>query len=357
MIMQGFVMRATSGQSGQIPSLDGLRAISITLVFAAHAGISAAIPGGFGVTVFFFLSGYLITTLLLREYARTGGIDLPAFYMRRLLRLAPPILVTLALGCVLVWAGLLQGEVEWRTLSSQVLFYYNYFAQYGDRHEIFGTEVLWSLSIEEHFYLLWPALFLAIARGRVGLRFVLALLVASLLWRWVRFALLGSDELAIYLSTDTRLDALLYGCLLALLQARGLAALWMPQGAARHGVVVAALAVILASFVLRDPMFRSTLRYSLQGAALMPVFYYAVTRAEDWYFRPLNWAWVRRVGVWSFTVYLCHFAVIIALDAHGFSVGSLPLVALAAAVSLGYAALVHWAVERPVLGLRRRFAR
>lgn len=308
-------------------------------------------------TVFFFLSGYLITTLLSREYERTGGIDLAAFYMRRLLRLGPPILVTLAAGAVLVWAGIFQGEVEWRTLSSQVFFYYNYFAQYGDRHEIFGTEILWSLSVEEHFYLLWPALFLGIARGWVGLRFLGLLLLAILAWRWVRFFWLEHDALAIYQSSDTRLDGLLYGCLLALMQARGTLARIMPHGAARHVVLLAAGAAIMVSFVLRDPVFRSTLRYSLQGAALIPVFYYAVTRAEDWYFRPLNWAWVRQIGAWSFTIYLCHFGVIIALDAHGVALGSLALVLVAAGISLAYAAAVGWLVERPVMRWRRVWAR
>lgn len=343
--------------SGHIPSLDGIRAVAILIVFAAHAGISAAIPGGFGVTVFFFLSGYLITHLLHREFMRTGGVDLPAFYMRRLLRLGPPILVTLAAGAVLVWAGLFQGEVEWRTLSSQVFFYYNYFAQYGDRHEIFGTEILWSLSVEEHFYLLWPALFLGIARGWVGLRFLGLLLGISLVWRWVRFSVLGHEELAIYLSSDTRMDGLLYGCLLALAEARGVAARWFPQGRGRFALLLGAALVIVVSFALRDAVFRSTLRYSLQGAALMPLFYYAVTRPGEWPFRALNAGWLRQIGVWSFTIYLCHFGVIIALEAHGVAVGSWQMVVAAAAISVSYAAAVARLVERPMMRWRRLWAR
>jgi peptidoglycan/LPS O-acetylase OafA/YrhL len=351
------VAEQTSGRHGQIPSLDGMRAVSITIVFASHAGVSAAIPGGFGVTVFFFLSGYLITTLLQREYDRTDRVDLTAFYMRRLLRLGPPILLTLALGAVLVWLGAFAGQVHGWTLASQILFYYNYFTMFGQVHEIAGTGILWSLSVEEHFYLLWPALFLAIARGWLGLRSVLALLALSLVWRWVRFSLLGHDEWSIYQSSDTRLDSLLYGCLLALMQARGTAARWFPAGAARYGLMLAGLGLILASLVIRDPVFRSTLRYSVQGAALMPLFFYAVTRADDWYFRPLNWAWVRQIGVYSFTIYLCHFGIILALDAHGMALGSWQLVLLSGGISVVYAALVHWWVELPIMGLRRRFAR
>jgi len=346
-----------TGLEGQIASLDGLRAVSIAIVFASHAGVSAAIPGGFGVTVFFFLSGYLITALLDREFARTGGIDLGAFYMRRLLRLGPPILVTLGLGVLLVWLGVFQGTVDGWTLASQVFFYYNYFTQFGHVQEIAGTGILWSLSVEEHFYLLWPALFLGIARGWLGLRAVVGLLVISLVWRWVRFSVLGHDEWTIYQSSDTRLDSLLFGCLLAMMQARGQLSRWLPQGAARYGVMLGAVAVILASFVVRDPVFRSTWRYSVQGVALMPLFYYAVTRADAWYFKPLNWAWVRQIGVWSFTIYLCHYAVILALEAHGVALGSVWMVVVAGGISVGYAAGGGWFVERPVMRWRRVWAR
>jgi peptidoglycan/LPS O-acetylase OafA/YrhL len=89
----------------------------------------------------------------------------------------------------------------------------------------------------------------------------------------------------------------------------------------------------------------------------MPLFYYAVTRAGDWYFKPLNWAWVRTVGAYSFTLYLCHFCVILALEAHGVALGSWLMIVAAGGISLIYAALVHWWVEQPVMGLRHRFAR
>jgi peptidoglycan/LPS O-acetylase OafA/YrhL len=71
----------------------------------------------------------------------------------------------------------------------------------------------------------------------------------------------------------------------------------------------------------------------------------------------LNWAWVRQIGVYSFTIYLCHFGIILALDAHGMALGSWQLVLLSGGISVVYAALVHWWVELPIMGLRRRFAR
>ena len=84
-----------------IPSLDGLRAVAFLLVFVAHSGLDNVVPGGFGVTVFFFLSGYLITTILRIEAQKTGTISLGKFYLRRAFRILPPLYVTLALGYAL----------------------------------------------------------------------------------------------------------------------------------------------------------------------------------------------------------------------------------------------------------------
>src|ERR1017187_1002760 len=92
--------------STHIPSLDGLRAIAIALVFLSHAGLRDVVPGTFGVTVFFFLSGYLITTLLRREWARAGRIRFRQFYLRRAVRIFPPLYLSLACASVVTLVGL-----------------------------------------------------------------------------------------------------------------------------------------------------------------------------------------------------------------------------------------------------------
>src|SRR5262249_32843144 len=101
---------ATSG-NGVIPSLDGLRAISISIVLVSHAGYGSVVPGGLGVTIFFFLSGYLITTLLMDERERFHRIDIGKFYLRRMFRLFPPLLLTLVIAYSLVLLGLLDGGI------------------------------------------------------------------------------------------------------------------------------------------------------------------------------------------------------------------------------------------------------
>src|ERR1700733_14513831 len=104
-----------------LPSLDGIRAVSFLLVFAAHAGLGDVIPGGFGVTVFFFLSGYLITTLLRIEHDATGTVSLRQFYLRRALRILPPFYLVLALAALAAWLGVIAGGLSARALLFQAL--------------------------------------------------------------------------------------------------------------------------------------------------------------------------------------------------------------------------------------------
>jgi peptidoglycan/LPS O-acetylase OafA/YrhL len=95
-----------------IPSLDGLRAISFLIVFVAHSGLEWIVPGGFGVTVFFYLSGFLITTLMRVEYRRDGTVSLRAFYVRRVLRILPPFYLVLVLAHALTLVHVLPGQLE-----------------------------------------------------------------------------------------------------------------------------------------------------------------------------------------------------------------------------------------------------
>ena len=341
---------------GVIPSLDGLRAVAIAIVFAGHAGLSSAIPGGLGVTIFFFLSGFLITTLLVREHARYGSISFPAFFARRVLRLMPPLLATLLAAGLIVRAGIAEGALNPNTIFSQIFFYYNYFAVYGDADgSIRGFGILWSLSVEEHFYLIWPFMFLLIARGRLDIRHVILLLILIPAWRYFRYMYWLDTEWIIYSLTDTRFDSLLYGCLLALLSSGGQAERLFPdERPARFFLLCGGVLAILVSLVLRDPTFRSTLRYSVQGLALMPIFHYAVTRPDLPIFRPLNWGWVRWLGVMSYTFYICHYVIIDVIE-DNMSAMPYPVFFLAAGgLALLWSAIVFYGLENPLKPMRSR---
>jgi peptidoglycan/LPS O-acetylase OafA/YrhL len=196
------------------PDLDGLRAVAVALVILSHAGWPWVNNGGdAGVTAFFVLSGYLITNLLVNQQARTGRIDVVAFYRRRIVRLAPALLGVMAFallfGLVVGWQG------RWQIgLLSCVLYISNWVQVAGVPIQPLGHT--WSLAIEEQFYLVWPAL-LILVRGRILSVAIVAILVASA----IRVATTGPFE---YFSTITRVDAILIGCVVALIRPR-----WHPS--------------------------------------------------------------------------------------------------------------------------------
>ena len=340
-----------------IPSLDGLRAISILIVFMAHARLSPYLPGGFGVTIFFFLSGFLITTLFYREAERYGQIDLKAFYLRRALRLSPPLLVTLAITYTLVSLGLFLGKIDPLAIASQVFYFYNYYSVFvpDSTEGARGLNVLWSLAVEEHFYLIFPWLFLLLLSGRLQLVHLWLLLGAILIWRFVRLLVLGDDPYHIYMSTDTRFDSILYGAVLAVMNAKGVSARVFPTAPGRrNALLIVAMMVLAFCLVWRNDVFRETLRYTLQGLALMPVFYYAVTRPDLPVFRPLNWAPMQLLGFYSYTIYLAHTVVLGNLYNLYPMYGTPSYALIAGMICLLYAVAVNRFVEQPFRTIRRR---
>jgi peptidoglycan/LPS O-acetylase OafA/YrhL len=345
-----------------IPSLDGIRAVAVLLVVVSHAAPVNIVPGGFGVTIFFFLSGFLITSLFLKEASTSGRIDLPAFYLRRILRLTPPLFITLAFAYAGVAAGLVPGEFHWETVAAQSLYLYNYhwlFWQQEIGPPAMGTGVLWSLAIEEHFYLLYPPLLLALlAMRRPASRIAVlaAILALFLVWRLVLAILLGASSDYLYAASDARFDSILYGCLLAFMMNAGAAERVFPSGAGGMAAMTAAgLALLLLTFLWRDQLFRDTLRYSIQGVALMPLFYYAVRRPEALHHRVLNTPAMTVIGAFSYTIYLIHYVLMGSIAEAYPALKGTPLNFL---LSFGGSFLYAWAmyrfVETPVARLRRR---
>jgi len=348
-----------------IPSLDGMRTVAFFIVFVSHAGLDKLIPGGFGVTIFFFLSGYLITTLLRREYERSGSISFKNFYMRRILRIWPAFYLVLLLATNLSYLAFPHAEFTFENLkaflaqSFHLTNYYN--ISLGSRAMAPGTEVYWSLAVEEHFYLLFPFLYMFLVRlsmnpQKQALTFWgICLLV--LLWRCVLVFSLEADSDRIFFATDTRLDSILFGCALAVygnpmldkeqqISERNLKYFLVPLG----------LALILCSLVYRSNAFRDTLRYSIQGIALYPIFIAAI-RFPNWVvFRPLNWGWVRFFGVLSYSLYLVHFTVIQILSSKIPGLGLLVCGALSLLICVVFAYAIHQFVEIPTGKLKQRFA-
>jgi peptidoglycan/LPS O-acetylase OafA/YrhL len=264
-----------------IPSLDGLRAVSIGLVFAGHVGFEL-MPGGFGVTVFFVLSGYLITTLLRIEHDRAGGVSLRNFYRRRIFRIWPAFYAVLLVAAVLTIAvGLGSGSVERLPLLGQVTHVYNYFAifYHGAEIAMWGTGIYWSLAIEEHFYLMLPLLF--VIMNHFGLPYrrqamvLCGLAGAVLIWRCVLVYGFHVGQARTYYSTDTRADSLLLGCALALYRNPVLDEVRESSRAIGAAAITGVIA-ILASLLYRDFEFREGFRYTIQAAGLVLIIRYVI---------------------------------------------------------------------------------
>lgn len=346
-----------------MPSLDGLRAVSFGFVFLAHAGYDKLFPAAFGVTVFFFLSGFLITTLLRVELATTGAVSLREFYLRRAFRILPPFYLALGAALVLALTGVVDSALSTGAVMSQLLHYSNIYAiSHGVAIGVPpGTEVVWSLAVEEHFYLVFPVLFVLLVRvglSRTKIAAVLfGLCLASLGWSLVLVDS-GVSMFRTYTATDVRFASILWGCVLALaynpaIEMRGCdeqARLFWTRRALPAG-----LALLVVCFVIRDEAFRESWRYALQGIGLMPVFVVGVRWPQTLLFRPLNHRVPIRLGMLSYSLYLTHYPIIYVVEEH---LTALPAVARDV-VSFGTAVVVAAGifrfVEQPSARLRRRF--
>ena len=357
-----------------LPGLDGLRALAVGAVVAYHLDLGWAQGGLLGVGVFFTLSGYLITDLLLGQQESTGGLQLADFWLRRARRLLPALFVMLAV--VVAWVTLLDRSLlpaVRGAVGASMIYVTNwwliaqhssYFAQFGPPSPV-GH--LWSLAVEEQFYLIWPWLLLIGLRWRRrGPGADMRLAAASLLLAAasaVTMALLyrpGYDPTRVYDGTDTRAFALLVGSALAFVwPSRHLrvtvtgGARWVLDGAGTAGLAVFAVLVWRTSeyspFLYRGGMVLLSF-----GAALMVA---AAASPASRFGRILGWQPLRWLGVRSYGIYLWHFPVIVLTTPAGGGDTPARRVLQVAAI-LGCATLSWRYVEEPIRhgALSRRWA-
>jgi peptidoglycan/LPS O-acetylase OafA/YrhL len=332
--------------------LDGIRAVSITLVVVQHVTSTTRwYVGAAGVGLFFALSGYLITGLLLDELESRGSVRVSRFYVRRFARLTPALLLMLAGGSVIlvsVGAGAYVSDVV------PSLLYVNNYANIlaGGDHLNLAFGHTWSLAVEEHFYLAWP-LVLIVARRRVGLRgllaLTLALCAATLAYRVVLTATLHPSALFFYSDSLSRADSLLYGCAASIAVRVG----WRPP----WWQLVPAV-VVFAGFVHAEPLLIGGLLGSAVSGAACAMLVVGIDRSTETATvrTMLDLPPFRFLGQLSYSVYLWHLPLIataiavVALDRPG-----VRLVGVLASLVLAIASY-RW-VEKPVRdAVRRRMA-
>lgn len=315
----------------RIPSLDGLRAISIALVVVGHMAKSGHAPRIFwdhyaeiGVRIFFVISGYLITNLLLHEHTRTATINLREFYVRRAYRIFPAAFAFMLVAFVVFWH-----ELRWYDMAAALFYLANH--DYL-RPWILGH--LWSLSIEEQFYLLWPGILKRWYRHRVAI--LVGVFVFAPVFRTLLFALKvhgGGGALLPAIGNN-----LAIGCLLAIFASR------IPK-------ISSYLALAMLSAAVFIPLFEaSTVKWTLLMLfVLQPLLLISITglvlHVVQVPYRFLNWSVVTWLGRISYSLYLWQqpFCSDPAMKS-----GWLVLAAL------GCACLSYYVIERPMLQMRER---
>jgi peptidoglycan/LPS O-acetylase OafA/YrhL len=338
------------------PGLDGLRAIAVVAVFVYHSRIDW-LPGGFlGVDLFFVLSGYLITSLLLVEWEARNQIDLRRFWLRRARRLLPA-LVVVVLASLILASIFARGDLA-RTRSdavSSLLYYTNwhlilanhsYFVLMGNPSLL---QHLWSLAVEEQFYLIWPLLLVPglvlVGRKRLPM-LVTAGIAGSAALMWILYTP-GADASRVYYGTDTRAFLLLLGILLALVWPR-------IEGIGRGGLPVLELlgiAALVGSVLLFLNMqdFNPTLYQGgdLAAACCFTVLIAAVAHRSTGIGQALGVAPLRWVGERSYGIYLWHWPIVLLVS--GVNARPSPAVVVGeAAIVVGAAALSYRFVEQPI---------
>ena len=303
--MNAFDTLKTRLNQSSIPALDGVRAVAVFLVILYHYGF-ARVPGGHGVMLFFVLSGFLITWLLLKENDKTGTISLKGFYWRRVLRIFPAFYV---FWFLMVGYLLLRGKgVPWPHALSAFFYTSNYYAALNHHPENLFSHT-WSLCIEEQFYFLWPAAFLLLRKNlRTMTRALIALIACVWIYRAVLVYGFGVNVSYIYTAFDTRLDHLMVGCLLAVLLKRdALPALWsaVTNHAAAPLVTIALLGVsIYAGQENLVPRYRDVFGYALEPLLMAIFIVQMIKLSESGVWAWTEWSWIKYLGRISYPLYL-----------------------------------------------------
>jgi peptidoglycan/LPS O-acetylase OafA/YrhL len=347
-----------------LSSLDGWRALSIALVLLAHSSGNSQFPiwlkslaeqGSLGVRFFFVISGFLITWLLLMEKRSTGSICLKAFYIRRVLRIFPVyFLYLLIIGTLTPYS---QPLSVW---LANVTFTTNFHLGLPK-----ATEHLWSLGVEEQFYLIWPGLLYFILKSASVWAFARILMIPLIVAPIARFLVWAnhpgwSDFLFQGYSFFCNFDVLTYGCIAALIfhyRPEFLRFLFEKAG---YVVFVSGIMLILIPIVIGSrhwipSRLGEMIFYSVQAVGFTTLLLHSIMRPQWMPYRILNWSWVRHLGVLSYSIYIWQQIFWSSQNVFGIQNAWWAVFPVWILVALLAAHASYYLLERPLLGLRAKF--
>jgi len=343
-----------------LPYVDGLRGVAILFVILAHLGLGRVIPGGFGVSLFFFISGFLITRLLVVEYQQNNKISLKRFYLRRIFRLYPALLLMTILAVVVL--VLFHTRIHFLAILSSLFYFANYYYAYfkppaiNDLDDIFN--IAWSLSIEEHFYLVFPVLFYFLYKGGGSLLYLLLIACGAAFAYRCHLLYYAAEEDAvislIYVLTETRVDSIIWGCISSLLIHQNQYN-WYSNVLRSKWALIIGVAIVLSPVLFNNRLFAEAFRFTRQSLAFMFIVPGIGFLAKGAIIRKVfeNFILVY-IGKLSYSLYLFHWlAVTLANYFFDFATPVWFIVAIALSTVLSLASY-YW-VERPFVKLRKKF--
>jgi peptidoglycan/LPS O-acetylase OafA/YrhL len=346
--------------SGYVPELDGMRAFAVAAVMLSHIGFPWAHGGKGGVLLFFVLSGYLITTVLVRELKKTNQISFKAFYARRALRLAPALLlvtlVTAAYAFLTRASDMSQATLQ--SVPSVLLYVINW------QQVLFGSASagyfnhFWTLAVEEQFYIVWPIILIAVYKWR-GLAAAGWVAVGGAALTIVVKVIFWNGSIGRQAGTDFAADALLLGCGLAIFLASDSSVL---DRVFRFGYWLGVAGITSAVVFGRSGGASDPIGYEVFGKVWWPVAVIsaaviigATVRGVSplWAGAVLRWTPLVYLGRISYGMYLWHMLVIGAVPADDWPL----MIVLVFPGTIALAALSFHFVEKPFLRLKSRFER
>lgn len=337
-----------------IPALDGIRGLAVLSVMLYHSPIS--LPGGFfGVDVFFVLSGFLITKLLLDEQRECGRISLRAFYVRRALRLLPALLITVCALCIGTLGFGRVFKTDAITVGRATFYTLTYVSNWVIAFRLapwpHPMGHVWSLAIEEQFYTLWPSVLIAAVAlfgNRRLLRITVGAAIAAVAWRiWIWTG--AHDGIRTYFGSDTRADGLLIGCALAIANSSFRVRL-------HASVAWLSLAIILGCCAALGDLLGATATlygHAVVAAMTATVIGHVIDRPDGYLSQLFSGFALRWLGERSYGLYLYHFPIFIIVQhfVHATSIAF----ALGFILSAVLAAVSFSRVERPILTLKKKW--
>ena len=341
-------------QSKKLPGLDGFRMMAVMAVVLAHSGVGTLFfSSRHGVAGFFVLSGFLITWLLLKEYEKSGDISLKNFYIRRSLRIFPAYYAFIAVS--ISW-DLFRGNDDIREVIFPGLFYLINYHNALEGHSSSSLAHLWSLAIEEQFYLIWPAVFLLLMkRGKnTVLNFLIIASLVVMIWRSITYSVLDWGSSYAYNAFDTRFDNLAIGCALAFLMERERAVKLLNALSSQFWMPIVTFVLLFLSRQLSDTHYAYGPGFTIDALLLAVLLMQLVRLSTGRFWGWLNHPYVVYLGVISYPIYLWHMWGVQAGQKLNFLPESVQLMA-GVAISCCLAAGSYHLLEKRFLALKGRY--